>query len=382
MRRTRELTFPFGSCFFRSLEQGHQGATERKGDSCYGSDAGPLGWEGVAVIWRGRGRWLCCIFSDVEKSQRGRENARACVVACFVLEHRRRELFELRHLPVRNTKTTKSQNKNKPSCRRRSSCFSTAPYLWPTPRLDFSIELTSSSTHSFPFHLQPTLSPPEMSPRSILSSIFSSSSRSLTRGGSLALRPSSFLTSFGSTLRSPSSSLLPTSSTSNSNSSNSSLSRRPYSSHVPLTTSTTSTSKTSSSSSNPKQEKEAEAEDEEEDDPSNPPLPPNPSLSQRFKHLSKKYGWWAVGTYAVLGCFDFGIAFVGVGLFGAEKVAVVERKVVGWGYEQLGWEMKELSEEEKLSKHGGAGGIWTQVAVVSKSDFYLFFLGGRGGGGG
>lgn len=72
---------------------------------------------------------------------------------------------------------------------------------------------------------------------------------------------------------------------------------------------------------------------------------------------------------------DFGVAFVGVGLFGADKVAVVERKVVGWGYEQLGWEMKELTTEEKeVRKGGGKGGVWTQVAVVS--DRGRFFFGG------
>ncbi|KAL7413385.1 hypothetical protein BDY24DRAFT_415426 [Mrakia frigida] len=208
-----------------------------------------------------------------------------------------------------------------------------------------------------------------MSSRSILSSIFSSSSRSLTRGGggggvSFALRPSSFLPSFTSLRSSSPSSLLPTSSST-------SLARRPYSSHVPLTT--TSSSKRTESESNRKQQHHQNEDSDSPDSDDSPPLPPNPSLSQRFKHLSKKYGWWAVGTYTILGLLDFGVAFVGVGLFGADKVAVVERKVVGWGYEQLGWEMKELTTEEKeVRKGGGKGGVWTQVAVAYTIHKTLF----------
>lgn len=56
--------------------------------------------------------------------------------------------------------------------------------------------------------------------------------------------------------------------------------------------------------------------------PSSPPvLPSNPSLSQRLKQLIKSYGWYALGVYFILSAVDFGVAFVGVNLLGAEYVS-------------------------------------------------------------
>jgi len=52
-----------------------------------------------------------------------------------------------------------------------------------------------------------------------------------------------------------------------------------------------------------------------------PLLPENATLSQRLKHLIKSYGWYALGMYAVLTVVDFGIAFAGVNLLGAEFLA-------------------------------------------------------------
>ncbi|KAJ2913237.1 hypothetical protein MD484_g7163, partial [Candolleomyces efflorescens] len=50
-------------------------------------------------------------------------------------------------------------------------------------------------------------------------------------------------------------------------------------------------------------------------------LPANASLSQKLKHLIKSYGWYALGVYIVLSTLDFGVAFVGVNLLGAEYVS-------------------------------------------------------------
>lgn len=62
--------------------------------------------------------------------------------------------------------------------------------------------------------------------------------------------------------------------------------------------------------------------------PSSPPiLPPRPSLSERLKHLIKSYGWYALGVYLVLSALDFGVAFVGVNLLGAEYVSHVTASV-------------------------------------------------------
>ena len=55
--------------------------------------------------------------------------------------------------------------------------------------------------------------------------------------------------------------------------------------------------------------------------PSSPVLPPNPTLSQRLKQLIKSYGWYALGVYLLLSALDFGVAFVGINLLGAEYVS-------------------------------------------------------------
>jgi hypothetical protein len=57
--------------------------------------------------------------------------------------------------------------------------------------------------------------------------------------------------------------------------------------------------------------------------PSSPVLPPNPTLSQRLKQLIKSYGWYALGVYLLVSALDFGVAFVGINLLGAEYVSRV-----------------------------------------------------------
>jgi hypothetical protein len=52
-------------------------------------------------------------------------------------------------------------------------------------------------------------------------------------------------------------------------------------------------------------------------------LPPDASLSQRLKHLIKTYGWYALGIYLVIGVLDFGVAFIGINLLGADYVSSI-----------------------------------------------------------
>jgi N-terminal acetyltransferase 2 len=53
-------------------------------------------------------------------------------------------------------------------------------------------------------------------------------------------------------------------------------------------------------------------------------VPPTyPTLTQRLKQLIKSYGWYALGVYLLLSALDFGVAFVGVNLLGAEYVSRV-----------------------------------------------------------
>jgi len=53
----------------------------------------------------------------------------------------------------------------------------------------------------------------------------------------------------------------------------------------------------------------------------------NASLSQRLKHLIKTYGWYALGVYLIVGVFDFGVAFAGINLIGADQVSQVVASV-------------------------------------------------------
>lgn len=58
--------------------------------------------------------------------------------------------------------------------------------------------------------------------------------------------------------------------------------------------------------------------------------PPNATLSERLRHLIKTYGWYALGVYFLFSVADFGIAFVGVNLLGAEYVSSVAASVKLW----------------------------------------------------
>jgi hypothetical protein len=57
--------------------------------------------------------------------------------------------------------------------------------------------------------------------------------------------------------------------------------------------------------------------------PPSPEQKPDATLSQRLKHLIKSYGWYALGVYFTISAIDFGVAFAGINLLGAEKVSRV-----------------------------------------------------------
>ncbi|KAF9007963.1 hypothetical protein BDQ17DRAFT_1350329 [Cyathus striatus] len=47
------------------------------------------------------------------------------------------------------------------------------------------------------------------------------------------------------------------------------------------------------------------------------------TTTPRLKHLIKSYGWYALGVYFVFSVLDFGVAFIGINLLGAEYVSHV-----------------------------------------------------------
>lgn len=61
-----------------------------------------------------------------------------------------------------------------------------------------------------------------------------------------------------------------------------------------------------------------------------------PSISQRLKDLSRKYGWVAVGVYLALSVIDFPICFFMVRGLGVERIGEMERTVVNTTKRVLG----------------------------------------------
>lgn len=52
------------------------------------------------------------------------------------------------------------------------------------------------------------------------------------------------------------------------------------------------------------------------------------SVSQRFRKLSREYGWSALGVYLLLSAIDFPICFAALRLFGVERIGHLEHVVV------------------------------------------------------
>ncbi|EGO00158.1 hypothetical protein SERLA73DRAFT_135846, partial [Serpula lacrymans var. lacrymans S7.3] len=85
-------------------------------------------------------------------------------------------------------------------------------------------------------------------------------------------------------------------------------------------------------------------------------LPPDATLSQRLKHLIKAYGWYALGVYLILSTLDFGVAFVGINLLGAEHVARLTTTVKELVAGLLHSKPPEPGRDEIESPSGGGNG--------------------------
>lgn len=59
---------------------------------------------------------------------------------------------------------------------------------------------------------------------------------------------------------------------------------------------------------------------------------PEPSLSitQRFRKLSREYGWSALGVYAALSALDFPFCFLAVRWLGTERIGHWEHVILEW----------------------------------------------------
>ncbi|KAI4155619.1 MAG: hypothetical protein LQ340_000873 [Diploschistes diacapsis] len=68
----------------------------------------------------------------------------------------------------------------------------------------------------------------------------------------------------------------------------------------------------------------------------------NKSWSQRFKDLSRKYGWAAVGTYFALSILDYPFFFLAVRSIGAERIGHYEHAVLEWINATLPFELPRI----------------------------------------
>lgn len=62
------------------------------------------------------------------------------------------------------------------------------------------------------------------------------------------------------------------------------------------------------------------ANEQEQPEPDDDEPPAGGSAYARFKALSKKYGWWALGMYTFLSSIDFTLSFILVHAAGAERI--------------------------------------------------------------
>jgi len=111
-------------------------------------------------------------------------------------------------------------------------------------------------------------------------------------------------------------------------------------------------------------------------DPKNS-LPPDASLSQRLKHLIKSYGWYALGVYVALSALDFGVAFLGVNLLGAEYVSHVAASVKGMVADALHSLPAEPGRDEIESIHNtqtkvGQEGLYAMLVLAYTIHKTLF----------
>ncbi|KAF2479851.1 hypothetical protein BDY17DRAFT_256427 [Neohortaea acidophila] len=71
------------------------------------------------------------------------------------------------------------------------------------------------------------------------------------------------------------------------------------------------------------------------------------SLSGRFKELSRKYGWAAVGVYFGLSVLDFPFCFLAVQLIGPDRIGEAEHAVVDWFWNTVGVVFPSMQAEDR-----------------------------------
>jgi hypothetical protein len=104
-------------------------------------------------------------------------------------------------------------------------------------------------------------------------------------------------------------------------------------------------------------------------------LPPNATLSQRLKHLIKSYGWYTLGVYLVLSALDFGVAFVGINLLGADYVSHVATQAKNMVYDMLHSRPAEPGRDEidqATHANQGSEGLYAMLVLAYTVHKTLF----------
>ncbi|KAI0758329.1 hypothetical protein BC629DRAFT_1268145, partial [Irpex lacteus] len=111
--------------------------------------------------------------------------------------------------------------------------------------------------------------------------------------------------------------------------------------------------------------------------PTSSTLPRNASFSQKLKYLITSYGWYALGVYFIIGILDFGVAFAGINVLGAEYVghiaATAKQFVVSWFPSRPVEPGREGIDSATPATHGGSEGLWA-MAVLAYTVHKTLFL--------
>lgn len=89
------------------------------------------------------------------------------------------------------------------------------------------------------------------------------------------------------------------------------------------------------------------------------------SLSDRFKELSRKYGWAAVGVYFGLSALDFPFCFLAVRLVGPERIGEVEHAIIDGFWKIVGIIIPSMKPEDRATMPAGDQAEARQSSVIT-----------------
>ncbi|CAO1630720.1 unnamed protein product [Parajaminaea phylloscopi] len=81
---------------------------------------------------------------------------------------------------------------------------------------------------------------------------------------------------------------------------------------------------------------------QEEDDAGSGSRSAKPSFRERFRHLWKRYGWWAIGVYNLWSLLDFSLTWAAIHWFGADHIRQLETRLRSF----VGLEKRKTPDEE------------------------------------